>query len=190
MNRDIVRGIAEGNPLWVTPLALPIALFASQSWYMTALFALAVPLLVVLTHALAAFLERWFPPDYSFLVVLLTGGTLISLTELGLALAGIVLPTRGLYLFRSIAVSGVMLWPVREGRRREESATERISRATGLAVGFLLGLVILSVMRIPVIQGGFKPAHSVAFGLFLLALGRIVVNKVSVRGNSPEKERG
>ncbi|SIP89189.1 Rnf-Nqr subunit, membrane protein [Alkalispirochaeta americana] len=188
MNRDIIKGVAEGNPLWVTPLALPLALFASQSWYMTAIFALAVPLLLVLTHAIAALLERWFPPDYSLLVVLLVGGALISLTELGLAFAGIILPTRALYLFRSIAVSGVMLWPVREGCRRGESYADRICRITGLALGFLVGLVILSVIRIPIIQGGFKPANSVAFGLFLLALGRIVVNKVSVRGDSPHKE--
>ncbi len=188
MIREIGRGITVRNPVWVVPLALPIVLFASTTWEMTLLFSVAVPLVVILTHAVSYPLERWFPPDLSFMVTLLTAGIVVTLAERVLYAFGIVLPGRPLYIFRAIAVSGVMLWPAFIGTR-DEPFLRRIYRVTGLAFGFMLGLLVLAIVRTLLISRGFTPAGAVSFAFLVLALGRMAVNQVVIL-REDRRERG
>ena len=179
MIREIGRGITERNPVWVVPLALPIVLFASSTWEMTVFFALAVPTAVFITHLVAIPLERWLPPDLMLLAMLLAGGVVVTLAERVLYASGIVLPTRPLLLFRAITVSGVMLWPMLVGSRHEP-VSQRLNRVAGLVIGFVLGLILLALVRTSLVTAGFAPAGSLPFALIVLALGRIAVNQVMI----------
>lgn len=187
MIRDLGRGIATRNPVWIMPLALPIVLFASGSWDMTILFAVAVPIMLIVTHLVALPFERWLPPDLEIVAMLVTGGVVITLAEQVLYMLGIVLATRPLLLFRAVSVSGVMLWPALIGTRAEP-ASRRLNRVLRLSLGFALGLILLAALRVPFVLGGFVPAGSVAGGLLLLAFGRVVINHFTVRRERIQRE--
>ncbi|TVR67448.1 MAG: hypothetical protein EA427_13755 [Spirochaetaceae bacterium] len=173
---DIGRGITARNPVWVVPLALPIALFASTTWEMALLFSIGVSVTVIVTHILAIPVERWLPPDLAIVAMLITGGVVITLAERVLYVSGIVPAARPLFLFRAISVSGVMLWPALIGSRTEP-VTRRLNRVIGLVLGFVLGLLGLTLLRTSLIAYGFIPAGSLPFGLVVLALGRMAANR-------------
>lgn len=187
MSGNLERGITARNPVWVVPLGLPAALFATQSWDMTILFAVSVIVVVIITHLVSMPIERWLPPDLGIVAMLITGGVVITIAELVLGATGIVLTGRALYLYRAITVSGVMLWPALIGKR-DEPFSHRMNRVTGLALGFGLGVALLAIIRVPLVLSGVRPAHSLSFALFVLALGRILVNLVVMRRERSRKE--
>lgn len=188
MIRDIGRGITARNPVWVVPLALPIALFASTSWEMTLLFSVGVSVTVLSTHLLAIPVERWLPPDLAVVAMLLAGGVVITLTERVLYVFGVVPAARPLFLFRAITVSGVMLWPALIGNRGEPAA-RRMNRVVGLIFGFVTGLVLLTLVRTSLLRYGFIPAASLPFGLIVLAVGRMLANQFVIRRERAGEER-
>lgn len=182
MIRDIGRGVLGRNPVWVTPLALPVVLFASTSWDTAILFAVALPVVVMVAHLVAIPVERWLAPDLAIVAILVAGGISVTFAEWVTYALGIVPAYRSILLFRAISVSGIMLWPIFAGFRGE-AASLRLHRVAGLVLGFALGLVLLTLIRTSLISVGFIQAGSLPFGLFLLALGRILVNASVVLTN-------
>ncbi|MCG8477869.1 MAG: hypothetical protein MI724_02150 [Spirochaetales bacterium] len=178
------------NPVWVAPLALPIALFASQTVELAALFAILVLVVVPLTHGISYFVEAWLPRYLRLVAVLIVASTVLAVAETVLRLGGWGIAGRSLYMMRAITVSGLVVWPTSVAPR-DERFTDRLAVSCGLAVGFVIGFVPLAATRILFIGAGYRPADSVFMGFLLLAVGNIVINvyrrlATDQRGRTPD----
>ncbi len=175
----VLRGITERNPIWMIPLALPLALHASQGTELAVVFSIAVSVVILVSVAVTAGIERWVPQDYVLVTLVVVAATVVTVVELVLGVLGVPLSRLSTYLLRSVAVCGLLVHPGAIGRRREPF-TPRMVRVMGLALGFVLGLALLTAGRQLLRAAGVSTYQSVAVGLFLLALGRIVINAIRV----------
>ncbi|MCG8479952.1 MAG: hypothetical protein MI724_12710 [Spirochaetales bacterium] len=169
------RQLLSRNPVWVVPLALPIALFASQTVELAGLFAVLVLVVVPVTHGIAYFVEAWLPRYLRLVAVLIVSSTVLAVAEMVLHLVGWGIAGRSLYMMRAITVSGLVVWPT-AAAPRDERFTDRLAVSFGLAVGFVIGFVPLAATRILFIRAGYRPADSVFMGFLLLAVGKIIIN--------------
>lgn len=174
----LLQGMTERNPVWMVPLALPLALHASQSMELSIALGVAVSLSLFLGGGAAILLEQKVAPDLMIVVLVMAVAAGLTVAELTLDALGVPLTLLSRLLLRATAVSGLVVHPGALGRRRGP-VTTRLVRLAGLVCGFFAGLLLLTagrylleVLRVPV-------ASSVAAGFFLLAVGRMVINSFS-----------
>lgn len=162
------------NPVWVVPLALPLAIFASGELNRALLFVWLLPAAVVLAHAIAAVVEPWVPRRLRIAVMAIVAAAVVTVAEVILRRTQIGSTSETLLMVRLIAVSGAMVWPALAAHS-DEGWRVRFLRAVGVAVGFAVGLTILTAARLSLAAIGLQPGDSVAVGFLVLAAGRIVV---------------
>ena len=169
------RQVLFRNPVWGVPLALPVALFASQTAVLAGLFTILVLVVVPISHAISYFVEAWLPRYLRLFAVLIVTSAVLTVAEMVLNLAGWEIVGRPLYMMRALTVSGLVIWPTMAAARGERF-TERLTVAFGLVGGFVIGFLPLATARILLIRAGYRPADSVFMGFLLLAVGKIIVN--------------
>lgn len=171
MNR-ITLHVGPRNPVWIVPLSLPIALFASASVEWALLFGWFVPAAVVVSHAAGATVERWIPRRLRLPGFMLLAAIIVTLLELLVQRSGARLESLSLLMVRATTVSGVMVWPALVAGPRE-LWRERMTRAVGVSLGFVVGLTVLALVRRAAGALGIGGGDTVALGFLVLALGRI-----------------
>lgn len=170
-----VRHVTSRNPVWIVPLALPIVLYASTSVERAVLFAAAVVVTVPLSHAVSFFVERWLPRYLRMVPLLVVAAVVVTVFELLVLSFGYPLSDRSRYLLQALTVTGITVWPT-GAAPLDESWPERLSVATGLAAGFLVGFVPIAAVRIVLSRVGYGYADALFVGFLLLAIGRAALN--------------
>jgi len=168
------RYVLSRNPVWGVPLALPIVFFAGQSLERAILFGALLVGVFIATQMLSFFAESVLPRMLRIVPALIIAGAVVTIAEVVLYRIGVSPGHRTLLMMRGIAVSGIMMWPTLRSPRGERFV-DRMQVVFGLTAGFLGGFALFTAIRVTLSRAGFGIADSVAFGFFLLALGRIVI---------------
>lgn len=184
--KKLLRHIGVRNPVWIVPLAIPIVLHGTQSFDRAILFSVVIAIVVPVTHALSFFVERSFPRSLTFLPLLTIAAVVLTLVEVVIGVSGIAAGPRTTALIRSLAVSGLLLYPTFSGTPSERFY-DRMQRVGSVTIAFLLGFALFYAVRMvaSIVFGSL--AFTVAGGFFVLALGRMTVTLIhdlrrSVRG--------
>lgn len=164
--------ITERNPVWVVPLALPIVLYAGQSLERALLFAGIVTVVLPSVHVISYFAESLLPRTLRIIPVLAVAGTVVTIVELFVLRAGVPATDRLVLIMRATSVSGIVIWPTIRAQEGERFV-DRLEIVVGLLLGFLLGFTVFTAIRLVARNAGFGLANSVAFGFFILAIGRM-----------------
>lgn len=177
---EIGRYLLSRNPVWGVPLALPVVFFAGQSVERAILFGSLVVGVLIVTQTLSYFAESMLPRMLRIIPALIIAGGIVTIAEVVLYRMGISPGHRMLLMMRGVSVSGIVMWPTLRARRGERFM-DRMQVVFGLVLGFVGGFAIFTAIRVALSSSGVGIADSVAFGFFLLALGRIVIEGGSRR---------
>jgi len=174
-----VKGITEfvlnRNPVWVVPLALPLVLYGSGSVEQAVLFVMLVGIGVPVIHMVSFFAERWLPRMFRLVPVLIVAGTVFTVFEMVFLVPAEGVSERLLLMVRGASVSGIVIVPT-IGSPEDERFIDRMRQVAGLTVGFVLGFVLFTAIRLGFTILVGRELQPVALGFFVLALGRIAWN--------------
>ena len=162
------------NPLWVLSLALPILFHASVEIKTTVLFAVAVPILMILVHCISYVIEMMVVSWVRVSIVLLVAAIIITVAELLLQFNGLLKAENTLFIFRSFVVSGLVIWPTIVSVAKETFRV-RMKRVLVLSASFCIGLSLFAGIRIVIGSIEFPFMYTVTAGFWLFALCRIVM---------------
>lgn len=164
--------ITERNPVWVVPLALPFVLYAGQSLERALLFAGIITVVLPSVHVISYFAESLLPRTLRIIPVLVIAGTVVTIVQLFVVQSGVPATDRLVLIIRATSVSGIVIWPTIRAPESERFL-DRLETVIGLLIGFIVGFAVFTAIRLAARTAGIDLANSVAFGFFILAIGRM-----------------
>lgn len=179
----ILLHVGARNPVWIVPLALPIAIFASANLDRAILFAWFLPAAVVVAHGASAPIERLLPRRFRFPLFVMVSAAVVTIGELLLARFGALPEGIDLVMLRATTVSGAMTWPALSPLPHD-LWQDRLTRGIGVSLGFVLGLAVLTTVRLIIAATGLQTGQSVAIPFLILAVGRIGIDVIRRRTGS------
>lgn len=175
--KTISEQILNRNPVWVIPLALPLVIFGSESLQRALLFVMILGIGLPVIHMISFFAEGRVPRMIRLIPVMIVAAAVFSALEMIFLVPTAQESQRLLLMVRGAAVSGIVIVPTIRSQPGERF-TERMQHVIGLTIGFLLGFVLFTALRLGVSFMVGDAVSSVAAGFFILALGRIAWNAV------------
>ena len=160
--------------MWVVPIALPAALYASEDPGLAFIFALTMLIVAPGAQMLLGVFGAALPRVARLPTLVVIASGLLAVVELLLQLVLGVPAVSDATMVRALAVSGVVIRP-EIATDHPSDTTGAVRSALGLAAGFALGLAMLTAIRAGVAALGVADAGGLPIAFLILAAGHTVL---------------
>lgn len=169
------------NPVWMIPVALPFAVYASSSLSALALFSVLFVTVLPAAEALAALVEPSLPRSTRRFAPLMIAAVLVTVVEIVLVRVGGGMDLRTLLFLRALPVCTTTLSSLPRRETGPVPIGPRVVHTFAGALGIALGTIALAAVRLPLAALGVDLLISASGAFLVLAAGRSVINVATIR---------